>query len=579
MNTFKKIFLLLDKKQKQQSYVLLFLLIIGMVLEMVGLGILVPVITAFTDIERFTRYPQAQQIISLFGSPSNTEIVIGMMIALTLVYIIKACFLMFLAWKQASFGQNLSKNLSRKLFKKYLFQPYAFHLNRNSAELMRNVVGEVSMLSGVTSSILFLTTNISLMLSIAVMLVYLEPFGAICSVGILATMSWIFYRLSRKKISEWGLSRQFHDGFRQKNLVEGLGGVKDVKVLGRESFFVNNFSRHNDSSYNVGIRMQFLNQAPRIWLELMAVFGLAFVVIGVVVQGKPLGSLVPTIGVFVASAFRLIPSITVLLTSFQTLRFSKPVVDLIYDEFQNVSDLDPEKKITDLKAVKEIKIEDLTFGYEGAPRNAVEKINLTINKGESVGFIGNSGAGKSTMVDLILGLLRPSSGQVTVDGKNINHDLRAWQDQIGYVPQSIFLTDDTLRKNVAFGVMDEDIDDEAVKRAIKAAQLEEYVDGLELGLNSMVGERGVRISGGQRQRIGIARALYHDPQILILDEATSSLDTATESEVMNAVNLLHGNKTIIIVAHRLSTLSKCDVIFQLNKGRIQRQGTAEEMLS
>lgn len=550
-----------------------------MVLEMVGLGILVPVITAFTDIERFTQYPEARKLISFFGNPGPIEIVIGMMIALTLVYIVKACFLMFLAWRQASFGQNLSKNLSKRLFKKYLFQPIAFHLNRNSSELMRNVVGEVSMLSGVTSSILFLTTNISLMLSIAIMLVYLEPFGAICSVGILASMSWIFYRLSRKKISVWGISRQYHDGLRQKNLVEGLGGVKDVKVLGREGFFVDNFSKHNDSSYNVGIRMQFLNQAPRIWLELMAVFGLAFVVIGVVVQGKPLASLVPTLGVFVASAFRLIPSITVLLTSFQTLRFSKPVVDLIYEEFRNVLDQQDRGIIENLTEVKEIRIEDTTFGYEGAPRNALDKINLTIRKGQSIGFIGNSGAGKSTMVDIILGLLQPGSGQVLVDGVSIQHDIRAWQNQIGYVPQSIFLTDDTLKRNVAFGVNDEDIDEAAVTRSIKAAQLEEYISGLELGLDSMVGERGVRISGGQRQRIGIARALYHDPQVLILDEATSSLDTATETEVMNAVNLLHGNKTIIIVAHRLSTLSQCDMIYQLNNGKIQKFGTTDQMLS
>jgi ABC-type bacteriocin/lantibiotic exporter with double-glycine peptidase domain len=425
---------------------------------------------------------------------------------------------------------------------------------------------------------LFLTTNISLIISIAVMLVYVEPIGAICSIGLLAAMSGLFYRLSRKKISNWGIIRQFHDGLRQKSLVEGLGGVKDVKVLGRENFFVHNFSKHNNASYSVGIRMQFLNQAPRIWLELMSVFGLAFVVIIIVMQGKPINSLVPTLTIFVASAFRLIPSITILLTSFQNLRFAKPVVNLLYEEFNNILDFNLNSRSSILSFESEISLENVSFCYEGATKNALEKINLVIKRGESVGFIGSSGAGKSTMVDIILGLLEPQTGFVRLDGFDIRKDVRAWQDKIGYVPQSIFLTDDTLRRNVAFGLNDEDIDELALKRAIKAAQLEDFVEGLELGLNTMVGERGVRISGGQKQRIGIARALYHDPQILILDEATSSLDAPTELEVMKAVNLFHGNKTIIIVAHRLSTLSNCDTIFQLKKGVLIKKGSPFEML-
>jgi ABC-type multidrug transport system fused ATPase/permease subunit len=310
---------------------------------------------------------------------------------------------------------------------------------------------------------------------------------------------------------------------------------------------------------------------PRLWLELLAVVGLATLVIVMLAQGREMATIVPTLGLFAAAAFRLMPSVNRVLNSAQALRYYLPVVNTLREELklaapEQTARRQPGPATSGFQT--EICLANICYTYPSAAAPALKNLIIRIRKGESVGFVGPSGSGKSTLVDVILGLLTPGAGQVLVDGENIQHDLRAWQDQIGYVPQSIYLTDDTLRRNVAFGLADEAIDDAAVKRAVRAAQLEEFVAGLPKGLETFVGERGIRLSGGQRQRIGIARALYHDPAVLVLDEATSALDMATERGVMQAVNALQGSKTLLIVAHRLSTVGGCDRLYRLEQGRI-----------
>jgi ABC-type multidrug transport system fused ATPase/permease subunit len=298
-------------------------------------------------------------------------------------------------------------------------------------------------------------------------------------------------------------------------------------------------------------------------------------------QGRAMASIVPVMGLFAAAAFRLLPSISRMLISMQALRYGIPAINHIHDDLKlAIPEVVENKEETagDIFLQGEVELDNISYNYPATTASALVEVSMSIEKGESVGFIGPSGSGKSTLVDLILGLLTPDSGQVKVDGQNIQDNLRLWQDQIGYVPQAIFLTDDTLRRNIAFGLAEDQIDDSAVMRAIKAAQLEEFVAGLPDKLESMVGERGVRLSGGQRQRIGIARALYHDPGILVLDEATSSLDTETELEVMQTVTELHGSKTVIIVAHRLSTVENCDRLYRLDQGRLVEVGTPSTMI-
>jgi ABC-type multidrug transport system fused ATPase/permease subunit len=297
-------------------------------------------------------------------------------------------------------------------------------------------------------------------------------------------------------------------------------------------------------------------------------------------HGVEMASIVPTLALFAAAAFRLMPSVNRVLTAMQTLRYGLPVIDTLYEELK----LEVPDAIDDFSEVspgfrQEIRLNEVSYTYQGALSPALNGLALSIKVGEFVGFIGSSGSGKSTLVDIVLGLLPCDSGRIEVDGQDIQENMRAWQNQIGYVPQAIYLTDDTLRRNVAFGLPNEQIDDVAVQKAIKAAQLEEFVATLPEGLETVVGERGVRLSGGQRQRIGIARALYHDPSVLVLDEATSALDTATESGVMKAVNALQGSKTIIMVAHRLSTVEHCDRLYKLEQGRIVGEGTPQDMLA
>jgi ABC-type multidrug transport system fused ATPase/permease subunit len=355
-----------------------------------------------------------------------------------------------------------------------------------------------------------------------------------------------------------------------QHLRQGLGGAKDVKLLGRERNFLDVYRLHNAQSAQVSQYQAMSQMLPRLWLELLAVAGLATLVIAMLAQGRNMATLMPTLGLFAAAAFRLMPSVNRVLNAAQVLRFCGPVVNVLHEEVKLAA---PEPVSSPRAAASagfqaDIRLVDVAYAYPNAAAQALEGLTLRIRKGESVGFVGPSGSGKSTLVDVVLGLLTPQKGQVLVDSEDIQGKLRTWQDQIGYVPQSIYLTDDTLRRNVAFGLPEDAIDEAAVERAIRAAQLEEFAASLPKGLDTLVGERGVRLSGGQRQRIGIARALYHDPAVLVLDEATSALDTATESGVMQAVIALQGSKTVLIVAHRLSTVAHCDRLYRLEQGRV-----------
>ena len=309
-----------------------------------------------------------------------------------------------------------------------------------------------------------------------------------------------------------------------------------------------------------------MQQLPRLWLELLAIAALAVLLISMTMQGKPMIAVLPTLALFAAASFRLMPSANRILSGIQQLRFGLPVVDMLHHELTLANEA-PDAKAKPISFENTLALKCVSYTYPTANKQALNNVDLTISKGDMIGFIGESGSGKSTLIDIVLGLLSPDEGFVVVDGVDVQSNLRGWQDQIGYVPQNIYLTDDTLRRNVAFGLSEEDIDNNAVERALQAAQLQNFVDTLPQGVNTVVGERGVRLSGGQRQRIGIARALYHDPAVLVLDEATSALDNETEAEVMDAVISMHGKKTILIIAHRLTTIQRCTNLYQIKHGR------------
>jgi len=544
-------------------------MLVGMLLETLGIGLVIPTLAVMTQGNIESRYPSLAPAISLLGHPSNDKLVIWGMVILVIAYLIKTLFLGFLAWRQMGFVFGVQTNLSQRLFTGYLQQPYCFHLQRNSAELIRNITNEVTLFSqnGFLSAMVLITESL-VVAGVTALLVWIEPVGAILIVSALGMVTYLFNAVTKKNIMSWGEQRQYHDGQRIQSLQEGLGGVKDVKLLGCDASFLNRHLIHGEEFAHAGRRQATLLVLPRLFLELFAVIGIAALVIVMLFRGRSPESLLPILGLFAAAAFRVMPSFTRIMGAIQNIQYALPVVNTICSELESFrpSSSVNEGDALDLKS--EIQLEKVVFQYPGAASKSIDQISLSIAKGSSVGFIGGSGAGKSTLVDILLGLLTPTSGAVKVDGQDIQENLRSWQSRIGYVPQTIFLTDNTLRSNIAFGVPHEKIDENSLWRAIKSAQLETYINSLPQGIDTLVGERGVRLSGGQRQRIGIARALYNNPEVLVLDEATSALDTTTESGVMDAVRDLQGEKTILIVAHRLSTVDHCDYTFRLDNGKI-----------
>jgi ABC-type multidrug transport system fused ATPase/permease subunit len=578
MTIYQKLLFLLSSNQKRQIILLSLLLLCGVILEMFGLGLMLPILSLMLTKDIGSRYPFLSPFLDFLGNPSQQELVVGGMAVLVFFYIIKMFFILYLNWRQAKFTAQLSYELSQKLFTGYLKMPYTFHLQRNSAQLISNIQGEISIFTNVTQAVMSLQTELSIIFGVSAMLIYLEPLGATMVTVFLGLSAFAFHRLTRNKLLEWGGKRQQYDLQLNKDLMQGLNGVKDVKLMGREDHFLTKYGENNIGKAYISSRQLTLLQFPRVYLELLAVVGMACLVIMMMIQNKPLELLIPTLGIFVSAAFRMIPSLNRIMASTSTIRYAQPVVNLIYDEFKIV---ERESAVPNGQRIifsTALQLESIAFKYQSANIEALKGVTITIEKGQTVGFIGPSGSGKSTLIDVILGLLQPGSGSILVDGYDIQNNLRGWQDQVGYVPQSIYLTDDSIQNNIAFGLPAGQIDQSAVRSAIKAAQLEEFIGSLPEGINTLVGERGVRLSGGQRQRIGIARALYANPEILVMDEATSALDNGTESGVMQSITALKGTKTIIIVAHRLSTVENCDQLYRFENGRVVECGTPSQIL-
>jgi ABC-type multidrug transport system fused ATPase/permease subunit len=579
MSAFKKVMAILSREQRRTSVLILVFMIIGMLLETLSIGLVIPALALLTQNDLALKYPSLATLLIKLGNPSHARLIIYGMSILVCVYLVKTLYLSILTWRQMKFAYEVQAHLSQRLFMCYLRQPYSSYLNRNSAEMINNVVSETHlfMLFGLMAGMTVIT-ELFVIVGIFTLLLVAEPLGAMFLVIMFGFVVWCFHRVTKDRILHWGEARQRHEALRIQYLQEGLGAFKDVKLFGREYDFLANYSIHNIGNARIGQRQQTMVQLPRLWIELIAIFGLAALVQVMIFQGTPLVDLLPTLGLFAAAAFRIMPSVNRTIGALQNLRFSLPVIDSLFVEINNIDSINTNGNYKLLSFENALRINHISFKYPLAESAALEDISLVIQRGSSVGIIGGSGAGKSTLVDIILGLLTPLSGNVTVDGVDMQTNLRGWQDQIGYVPQNIFLADDTLLRNVAFGLANENINEDEVMRAIRAAQLEQFVGELPLGLDTIIGERGARLSGGQRQRIGIARALYHNPPVLVLDEATSSLDVSTEKNVMDAVRALCGDKTKIIIAHRLSTVEHCDRLFRLEKGKLVEYGNASEIL-
>ena len=564
----KKINFLITRRQRLGLVLLAILLLIGMLMEVFGLGILLPAITLILDPEVINKNEYFGFISSYLGLDNHLEFVFYFLGLVLFIYLIKTVFLVFLTFKQNRFLNNINAYISNSLFEKYLKAPYSFHLLRNSTSLIKNLQIEVIYFQVYCLALITIVIEGGLVFAVIGTLIYIEPLGAI-SVGLFfGILSYLFYSVFKVKLKKWGLYREQLDEQISKIIIEGLSVIKDLKVLGREDFFIDFHSKLNYNKSRISSNHSTISQLPRFYLELVSIVGLVVFIFLMLFKGENPNSLITVLGVFVAATFRLIPSLNRILGAFQNLKYYNKTIDLLFNEMQ-IHDPLSEDETLEFNFKKEIVFENVSFKYQSDTDFIFKSLNLKIKKGETIGLVGSSGSGKSTFVDILIGLINPSSGNLLVDGQVINKSISTWQKKIGYISQDIHLIDDSIIKNIALGVDKDKINLDSINRAINSAQLQSFIKTLPKGIETHVGDKGVQISGGQRQRIGLARALYHNPEILILDEATSSLDDKTENEVMKSIELLSVNKTIIIIAHRLSTLSFCKKILELKNSEFK----------
>jgi ABC-type multidrug transport system fused ATPase/permease subunit len=573
--TFRLVLQLLSTKEKRKLSFVLVLMAIGSVFEVLSLGMVVPVIGLLTKPNYAGSFPIFENV---FGDISQERFVVIAMSAILIIFLLKTFFFIWKVWVQSGFSSEVSTRVSRELYGIYLRQPYSYHLETNSSTLVRNSLSGTTFIEGLLNPLLYLTSESFVTLGLVLTMLLLEPVGTFATLFVFAVGAWTYKKATSKRISRWGEADISHKGFLIQQLQQGFGGIRDVKMLRRENFFIDKFNGHLHGSALVSRKFAVVQAIPRYILELLTIICFTVLVTVSIVFGNGLDEVMPVIGLFGVAAFRILPATYQIIGNLQSVNRSKPVLSYLTKDFALIVEpIEPTEH--SVLEFSEIEIHKLKFSYSGTQSDALADISLVIKRGDAVGIVGQSGSGKSTIVDVVLGFLKPQEGSVMVNGIDIGSNLQWWRSKVGYVPQSIFLTDDTLRRNIAFGLADEQIDELAVRTALRLAQLEEFVSTLPDGPSTMVGERGVRLSGGQRQRIGIARALYNNPEVLVLDEATSSLDTETEHGVMQAVQALQGDKTVIIVAHRLSTVEYCDRLYRLDAGRIVDEGTFDEVMN
>jgi ATP-binding cassette subfamily C protein len=586
---------LFSRQDKLQYAGLLMMMVVGAVLEMVGIGAVPAFISTLSAPEEVRNYPGVRPALDTLGITTTQELVVWGAIGFILVFTVRAAYLILLKYVRIRLTEHHRVRLARTLFTRYMEAPYAFHLGRNTAELLRNVKGETRNVIGVINTILTLVLKSMMVLAITVLLVAVTPWVALGAVAVIGGGGAMFLRAVKSRMRKYGKEAREERKNAIQAVNQGLGGFRDARVLGVERALVQDFLRSIARVAELSRYKSFINQLGGPILEYISVVGLMSLVLVLVAVGTELSAMLPLLGLFGAAIIRLRGAIGAVINKINGLHFTIASVEAVVGDMEALGDLerkavslpdaDPQsqngskgEEKMDLSFEKELRFQRVTYTYPNASEPALQDIDLSIEPRQSVGLVGATGSGKTTLVNVLLGLLRPQKGRILVDGTDARIDLRAWQDKLGYIPQSIFLLDNTIRRNVAFGVPKGEIDDEKVWEALYAAQVGSFVmDELADGIETVVGEDGVRLSGGQRQRVGLARSIYHNPDVLVMDEATSDLDNETESQVMKALNNLKDERTFITIAHRLSTVRNCDRLFFLKKGRIVARGTYEEL--
>lgn len=572
MESVRLILVILDSKLRRSLLFLVGATFIGALFEVIGIGLVLPIMVLLLgqnlsgNLAGFVNW-----LISMIPVSNDLNATVVGLLLLLSVFVVKNIYLTFLTAWQMRFAGTVQESLSNRLFSLYMRQPYTFHLRRNSADLLRNAVIEVDEFSG--NALIPLTTLIVegvISLAITIVLMVLEPVSVFVVVIIVGASALTLYAFTQRPLQRWGEKRQYHEGQRLLQFQHGLRMIKEIKLLGREEAICNWYHYHSGGLASAVERFETMLRLPRLWFEVMFVASVIVMILVMMARGTPQNVLIPILGVFATAAFRFIPSVSRLLSSVHALNGTRPVIRLLHNEITELTSLaesvEPGKPGPHLK--RHILLDNISFSHENNDVHSLQNITLKIARGDRICITGPSGSGKSTLLDIVMGLLLPSSGRVCVDGIDLNELKRSWQQCIGYVPQTIGLIDDTLRRNITLGLPDANIDEKAIQRALIQSGLLEFVKTLPNELDTLVGEDGIRLSGGQRQRVGIARALYHDPEVMILDEPTSALDLEAESDILGCVLDPSTGRTILMAAHRPTAIVMCDRLIRLEAGRV-----------
>lgn len=578
----QKISFLFDKKQKRQIAGLSVMILIGGALETLGVSMMLPVVNVLMDPQSVMENAYVIKIVDILHIQSARQLMVIMLSTLIGLFVLKNAYLLLQTYVQNTFVTRNRNRMISRVMREFLNRPYEEYLGADIPTVFRLTDSDIPNAFQLILVMIQMVTEIVVSALICIVLVIISPGMSLFIVVIFLGMTLMITKVLKPRLNEIGRRNQSIQSRIAKWRIQSIYGLKDVKVLHREEFFVRNYYESGALGADVARNYAVLNNLPRLLIETVFIAAMLLFIMIYILQGRDISVLIPQLSAFAVAAIRVMPGTNRINTYLSQIAYSQPCLDYLYENLTDAMKKDVNGSVTGLehsgqdgKAKQpgmhlqdKIVLDHISFTYPNTEKPILTDAHMEVKKGQSVGIMGPSGAGKSTVVDILLGLLHAQQGTITCDGENIFEDYASWLSQIGYIPQSIYLIDESIRDNIAFGIDADKIDDKRIWEVLEEAQLKSFVEELPEGLDTTIGDRGVRISGGQRQRLGIARALYHNPEILVFDEATSALDGDTEKAVMDAVNSFHGKKTMVIIAHRLNTIAKCDVIYKVEGEKI-----------
>ncbi len=580
---FRKLMVLLDRRQKRIMVSLVLLMLVGAVLETLGVSMVIPVMNVVMDEQAVEKHHYLQVICDIFhiAYEDSRGLIIVTMLALVGIFAVKNVFLFFQQKAQLKFVYTNQFATSRRMMINFMERPYEYYLNADTSVIQRSITSDVNNMYGLILALLQLISEVIVFVCLVGVSfatdIWMTVTVTVLLVVVLAVIKGILKPIMKKAGVE---NQEYYSGL-YKWIDQSVMGIKEIKIANRESYFINEYAKCGAGYVSAVQRYNLYNGTPRLLIETVAIAGMIFYMMFQILRGAAVSDILPQVTALGVAAMRLIPCANRINNHLTSVSYFEPffmgVSDNLQDEIRDENINYDEKayqgsdEVSKLEIRDKIELKDIVYKYPNTEVYIFDHAHMEIPIGQAVGIVGTSGAGKTTIVDILLGLLKLEDGKILADGVEVREHYRSWLKNIGYIPQTIFMIDSTIRRNVAFGYGDEDIDDKKVWRALDEARLGDFVRGLPEGLDTGIGERGIRISGGQRQRIGIARALFEDPEVLVLDEATSALDNETEAAIMDSINHLHGKKTLIIIAHRLQTIEKCEIVYRVENGKVLRE--------